>query len=104
MAVEIELFSIPRHPAVPAPSSAQILSAPELWRLPTSEGGIFVLTKAGLAFLPVPLDARTWVGVGIETLSAGFASQLGADELIKKLIEEAGKKSGRKPKGRGCFA
>lgn len=103
MADEIETFSIPRHSGVPAPSSGEILSAPELFRVPTYYGNTFVLTKAGLALLLVPLDARTWAGVGIASLSAGFASQFGADELVKKLVEEAGKKVGENLKEEGLL-
>jgi hypothetical protein len=103
MAEEIEVFSIPRHSGVPAPSSEQILSAPELFRVRTYYGNTFIITKAGLALLNVPLDAQTWAGVAIASLSAGFASQLGADELVKKLVEKVGERVGENLKEEGML-
>jgi len=93
MAVEMEILSIPRHPEVPAASTEQILLAPEIGRLPTYDGGILLLTWVGVAYLPVPWDARTWGGVAIGAISGGLASQAG-NELVKTVIEETGKAVG----------
>ena len=48
------------------------------------------MTWVGVAYLPVPWDARTWAGVVLGGISGGLASQIG-NELVKAVFEETGK-------------
>lgn len=90
------IMAIPRHPEVPAPSVDDILltmDSTTLEVLPTYDGGWLVFTTIGVAYLPVPWDTRTWIGIGI----GGLGGLLGAgagNALGKLLVEETGKAIG----------
>jgi len=93
MSKQTTIMSMPRHPEVPAPSVDQILLAIIRGALPTYDGGALLLTTLGVAYLPVPWDAQTWIGVGIGGLAGGLGAATGS-ELGKIVVEETGKAIG----------
>jgi hypothetical protein len=61
--------------------------------LPTYDGGALLTTSLGIAYLPVPWDLQTWVGVGVGGLAGAVGAGV-ANELGKIVVEETGKAIG----------
>lgn len=93
MGTQTTVMNIPRHPDVPAPSVDEILTAIVRSVLPTYDGGALLTTSFGVAYLPVPWDAQTWIGVGIGGLAGALGAGVG-NELGKVVVEETGKAIG----------
>lgn len=89
MAKRTILMAVPRHPEVPASAANEIVLAEATGLCPAYGGAVLLLSTRGIAYLPVPYDAQTWLGVGIGMLTAGLVQGMG-ESVVKILIDQAG--------------